>query len=284
VARWLSCIALLATNHVSAQFTPALLQNNSYWDDKKAEYNIYDAKIVRNGVPHPCEVVHLLVREKFDSKQWVKTEGPARPDSIAVLKLNQILHIPAGLIDYQQMHSTWWRVDNAQFLKSSLTSSDAVGNTWKELRRTGEQASYEYRTYWDGMAEGKESVALPENSYFYDELPWLIRTLDFAKPLEKFAVQLAGSIINSKKDTIVFKPATISFKVATKTIDVFVEHSAGTDHFMVDRDGPHLLREWIAADGSQLKLKRNLKVDYWNYNKPGDRERALANPMLRQPD
>ena len=46
----------------------------------------------------------------------------------------------------------------------------------------------------------------------------------------------------------------------------------------------HLLREWTAADGSHLKLKRNLKVDYWNYNKPGDRERALANPMLRQPD
>ncbi len=39
-----------------------------------------------------------------------------------------------------------------------------------------------------------------------------------------------------------------------------------------------------AANGSHLKMKRNLKVDYWNYNKPGDRERALNNPMLRLPD
>jgi hypothetical protein len=31
-------------------------------------------------------------------------------------------------------------------------------------------------------------------------------------------------------------------------------------------------------------MKRSLKVDYWNYNKPGDRERALADPMLRHPD
>jgi hypothetical protein len=53
---------------------------------------------------------------------------------------------------------------------------------------------------------------------------------------------------------------------------------------VLDRDGPHLLREWTAADGSRLKMKRNLKVDYWNYSKNGDRERALANPMLRQPD
>jgi hypothetical protein len=44
------------------------------------------------------------------------------------------------------------------------------------------------------------------------------------------------------------------------------------------------MREWKAADGSRLKMKRNLKVDYWNYNKPGDRERALNNPMLRLPD
>ena len=63
-----------------------------------------------------------------------------------------------------------------------------------------------------------------------------------------------------------------------------VQHGGGTDKFVLDRDGPHLLREWTAADGSRLKMKRNLKVDYWNYNKPGDRERALNNPMLRQPD
>lgn len=97
-------------------------------------------------------------------------------------------------------------------------------------------------------------------------------------------MQLAGSTINSKKDTFAFKPAKISFKSTEKTIDVAVNHAAGVDHFILDRNGPHLLREWTAADGSHLKLKRNLKVDYWNYNKPRDRERALANPMLRQPD
>ena len=42
--------------------------------------------------------------------------------------------------------------------------------------------------------------------------------------------------------------------------------------------------EWTAADGSHLKLKRSLKVAYENYTKAGDRERALADPMLRHPD
>lgn len=278
------CFALfLFAETLQAQFSPALLQN-SYWADGKAEFNIYGAQIARYGVPRECEVVHILVREPFDQKQLVKPEGPLRPGAFAVLKLNQILHVPTGLYVYQQMHSNFWRVDNAQLVKFSLTSNDSCGNTFKEGRRIGEQFTYEYRTYWDGMAEGKENLTPPANGYFYDELPWLVRTIDFSKPGGEFEVQLAGSAINSKKDAFVFKPAKISFKSTERTIGVSVQHGAGADKFVLDRDGPHLLREWTAVDGSRLKMKRNLKVDYWNYNKPGDRERALNNPMLRQPD
>jgi hypothetical protein len=278
----LFCLALIASS-ASAQFTPALLQNNSYWADGKAEFNIYDAQITRYGVPRPCEVLHILVREPMDLKQFVKPEN-ANADAIQVLKLNQILHVPTGLYVYQQMHSNFWRVDNAQLLKFSLTSNDSCGNTFKEAHREGDHFAYEYHTYWDGMAGGKENVAVPANGYFYDELPWIVRTIDFAKPSTPFEVQLAGTTINSKKDSFVFKPAKISFKSSEREIDVAVEHAGGADHFILDRDFPNLLRQWNAADGSRLKMKRSLKVAYWNYNKPGDREKALADPMLRHPD
>jgi hypothetical protein len=134
------------------------------------------------------------------------------------------------------------------------------------------------------VAGGKENVILPANGYFYDELPWLVRTIDFQKPSTPFEVQLGSSVINSKKDSFVFKPAKISFKSTEREIDVAVEHAGGADHFILDRDFPNLLRQWNAADGSRLKMKRSLKVAYWNYNKPGDREKALADPMLRHPD
>jgi hypothetical protein len=278
----LLCLALIASS-ATAQFTPALLQNHSYWADGKAEFNIYDAQIARYGVPRPCEVLHILVREPMDLKQFVKPENPAA-DAIQVLKLNQILHVPTGLYVYQQMHSNFWRVDNAQLLKFSLTSNDSCGNTFKEARREANGFAYEYHTYWDGMAGGKENVAVPANGYFYDELPWIVRTIDFAKPSTPFEVQLAGTTINSKKDSFVFKPAKISFKSSEREIDVAVEHTGGADHFILDRDFPNLLRQWNAADGSHLKMKRSLKVAYWNYNKPGDREKALADPMLRHPN
>jgi hypothetical protein len=266
---------LLVANSALAQFTPALLQNDSYWGDGKAEFNIYDAQISREGAPRPCEVLHILVREPLDSKQ---------PDAPQVLKLNQILHVPMGLSVHQQMHSASWRVDNGQLLKFSLTSSDSIGNTYKDARRDGDQFAYEYRTYLEATGAGKETVAVPANGYFYDELPWLVRTIDFQKTAAPFEVQLAGTAIHPKKDSFVFKPAKISFKSTAREIDVAVEHAAGTDHFILDRDFPYLLRQWNAADGSRLKMKRSLKVSYWNYNRPGDREKALADPMLRHPD
>ena len=268
-----------------AQFTPALLQNDSYWDGGKAEFNIYGAEISRYGIPRPCEVLHILVREPFDPKQLVKPDNANQPGALPVLKMNQILHVPTGLYVYQQMHSNFWRVDNAQLLKFSLTSNDSCGNTFKQARREGDRLAYEYHTYWDGMADGKENVTVPANGYFYDELPWLVRTIDFiSKPAGGFEVQLAGTTVHSKKDTFDFKPAKISYKATTRTVEVAVEHAGGSDRFILDERFPHLLREWNAADGSKLKMKRSLKVAYWNFNKPGDRERALADPMLRHPD
>jgi hypothetical protein len=274
----------LVLANASAQFVPTLLQNNSYWGDGKAEFDIYDAQIARYGQPRPCEVLHILVREPFDPKQMVKPDDWQKPGTIAVLKLNQILHVPTGIYVYQQMHSNFWLVNDGRLAKFSLTSSDSCGNTFKEARRTGDQFAYTFHTYWDGMADGNENIALPANGFFYDELPLRVRTIDFSKPSGEFEIQLAPTTINSKKDTIVFKSAKVSFNSTEHEINVDLVHAAGTDHFVLDRDFPFLLREWRAADGSHLKLKRSLKIDYWNYNKPGDRERALADPMLQHPD
>ncbi len=277
-------IALAAGRSLSAQFTPAFLQNDSYWANGKAEFDIYDAQIVREGQPRPCEVLHILKREPFDPKQWTKVDDWKRPGVVPVVKLNQILHVPTGIYVYQQMHSSFWKIDNGLLLKWSLTSNDGLGNTFKEMRRFGEELAFNWHTYWDGMADGSENITPPANGYFYDELPLRVRTIDFSKPTGEFEIQLAPSVINSKKETIVFKLAKVNFKLNDRTINVDVEHDAGKDHFVLDQEFPFLLREWSAGDGSHFKLKQSLKIDYWNYGKNGDRESALKDPMLRHPD
>jgi hypothetical protein len=267
-----------------AQFSPAFIQNSSYWNDGKAEFDIYDAQIVRYGQPRQTEVLHILVREPFDLKQMVKPDNWQRPGVIQVLKMNQVLHIPTGLYVYQQMHSNFWRADNARLAKFSLTSNDSCGNTYKEGRRGGETFAYQWHTYWDGMAEGQERITLPPNGFFYDELPLRVRTIDFSKASGDFEIQLAPSIINSKKEDLVWKSARVHYESSERAIYVTVQHDAGSDRFMLDREFPYLLRRWDAADGSRLQLKRSLKVDYWNYHGLGDRKRALLNRMLEHPD
>lgn len=259
------------------QFTPGFIENSSYWNDGKAEFNIYDAQIVRYGQPRHTEVLHILVREPFDLKQMVKPDEWQRPNVIQVLKMNQILHIPTGLYVYQQMQSNFWRADNARLEKFSLTSNDSCGNTYKEARRDGEDFIWQWHTYWDGIAEGREKVRLPENGIFYDELPLRVRTIEFSKSSGDFEIQLAPTIINSKKDNLVWKPAKVHFETTGRAIYVTVQHEAGTDRFVLGPKFPYLLSEWQMADGSRLALTRSLKVDYWNYHKLGDRQRALLN-------
>jgi hypothetical protein len=275
---------IIVTGPAAAQFVPALLQNDSYWGDGKAEFDFYDAQIMREGQPRQCEVLHIALRESFDPKQWTKVDDAKKPGVIPVIKLNQVLHVPVGVYVHQQMHSAYWKIDNGMLMKWSFTHSDSFGNTFKEVRRFGDQLAFNWHTYWDGAADGNENVTPPANGYFYDELPMRVRTIDFSKPTGEFEIQLAPTVLNSKKDVIVFKPAKVSFTATERKIDISIQHAGGTDKFVLDANFPYFLREWNAADGSHLKLKNSLKMDYWNYSKNGDRERALKNPMLGHPD
>ena len=277
-----------------AQFSAAWLQDEKYWGDGKAEFNIYDAEEVRYGQPRKCEVLHILVREPFAERDLVKAEPTTRGGTYPVIKLNQILHIPTGLYVYQQMHSAFWRCDTGELVKATLTSNDSCGNTYKEFRALGGLRGlmgkgwrYEWRTYWEGMSAGEESVSAPADAIFYDELPMRVRMIDFSKGSGEFEIQLAQTIFTSKKDDVQFRSSQVNFHTETDRIVVtVVTHFAPpiphvrsddvTDEFVLDVAAPHRLIEWKQKEsGYSLKLRTSLKIDYWNYNKPGDLERVL---------
>jgi hypothetical protein len=283
---------------VRAQFSAKWL-HDPLWEDGKAEFNIYDAQQARYGANRASEVIHIHVREPFSAEEMVKAEAGSKSATYPVLKLNQILRIPTGIYVYQQMHSAFWRTGNAQLVKATLTSNDSCGNTYKEfLARSGVGGwlrpgwHYEWRTYWEGMARGREVIHAPAGAIFYDELPMRVRTIDFTGESGTFEIQLATSIIGSKKDNIAFQKAKVDWsRSASGEIQVTVtpsdagvltrapgkrERGLPRDEFLVDGKPPHVLREWHQLDGGVLKLKRSLRIDYWNYNQPGDLERALG--------
>lgn len=273
-------LSLAATS--LAQFSPAFFSDDAYWGDGKAEFNTYDAQQVRYGAARPSEVLHILVREPFSNRELVKAESGSAGGSYAVIKLNQILRIPTGIYVYQQMHSAFWRADSGRLVKATVTSNDSCGNTYKEFRvlaglaaLAGRGWTYEWRTYWEGMSAGEETVRAGADAIFYDELPVRVRTIDFTRgDAGGFPVPLAPTIIRSKKDDVQFASAQVNWKRAGETIVVEVAHADGADRFTLDPKPPHLLREWQQADGGRLRLRQSLKIDYWNYNKPGDAERV----------
>ncbi len=276
-------LALVSTSH--GQFSAAFFQDEAYWGDGKAEFNTYEAQLVRYGQPRPSEVIHILVREPFSNRELVKAEPGSSGGSYPVIKLNQILRIPTGVYVYQQMHSAFWRTDSGRLVKATLTSNDSCGNTYKEFRAlTGPMAwfgggwRYEWRTYWEGASAGAETIRAAGDAIFYDELPVRVRTIDFGGGSGEFVVSMAPTIIGSKKGEVKFSPATVKWVTGAQAITVEVAHAAGMDRFSLDGKAPHFLREWQQADGGRLTLRRSVKLDYWNYNKVGDAERAFAKP------
>lgn len=294
------CAAVLASAlslSASAQWGTKWLQDDAYWGDGKAEFNVYEAREVRYGQPRPSFILHILVRESFAPNALVKADDWKQEGTYPVIKMNQVLYVPTGLYSYQQMHSSFWNAQTGQLIKASLSSNDACGNTYKELQGLSGWRSwlgggwrYHWHTYWQGMVEGTETVRGDKEAIFHDELPMRVRTIDFTAGEGAFAIPVAASIINSKKDKITFAPHTVTWrqkKMQTEdgsgdtllgpiTVTVKPRDGDKEDVFILDSHPPYLLREWRKADGGNLKLKQSLKIDYWNHNKLGDLERLLT--------
>jgi hypothetical protein len=279
-------IAFLAAQ-ASAQFSPAFPQNASYWRDGKSEVDFYNADFVREGRHYQAEVLLVLTAELANPNDFTRADDAKTPGALSVVRINVEASIPRGLLLEQISLDAWWKTDAMALGRLSCTGSDGFGHFAQSIdeKRDGAVTSWKYSC--DTYRSKVDRPSLPQPggvAVFYDELPLRVRTMDFSKPNGSFEIQLARTLINAKDEEIAFKPATISYKVEERSITVEVKRETLIDRFVVDRDFPFLLREWKAADGSQWKLKTSIKADLASYTKPGDRERALKDPMLRHPD
>jgi hypothetical protein len=302
------CTALLASalclSAASAQWGTKWLQDDAYWGDGKAEFNVYEAREMRYGQPRPSYILHILMRESFAAEEMVAAADPKATGAYSVIKMNQVLYVPTGLHGFQQMLSLFWKPNTGQLLKATLTSSDGIGNTYKELTALagwrawmGGGWRYHWHTYQQGTSEGTETVRGEKDAIFYDELPMRVRTIDFTAGEGTFAIPVAGSLISSEKGEISFAPYTISWRqksvqpednsgdklLGPITVRVKPRDGDAEDVFILDSHPPYTLREWRKADGGTLKLKHSFKIDYWNYNKIGDMEKLLTPPPNSAP-
>src|SRR5882724_9156228 len=102
-----------------APFGTELLRDG-IWDDGKAEYDVYLADEMRYGIARRTEIVHIVVKEPFNTKLRVKAEAPPWRE---VLKMNQVVDVPTGVYAYHQMHSSFWDRETGDLLKFSMSSN-----------------------------------------------------------------------------------------------------------------------------------------------------------------
>ena len=203
--------------------------------------------------------------------------------------MQQVWNAPIGLFVEQASLTALWRLDSVSLAQLHFIGTESFGNIERKLeeKRDGEKSTWTF-TGAHGRNHGTGPVSTisisPEpGAIFVDELPLRVRTIDFTTSPAKFEISLAPSM-TGQDEIRSFAPAKVSWKRAEKSVEVIVKEGTHTNHFLLDRDFPFLLREWTMPDGSKLTLKRGLKADYWNYSRNGDRERALKNPMLQHPD
>ena len=293
---WLGLFALTPALSAYAQWSAKWLQNEAYWGDGKAEFNVYETHEIRYGQPRRSNVIHIYEREFFSSDAFVTTADPKQQGAYPVLKLNQVIYIPTGVYAHQYMHSSFWKPDTGQLLKATLSGNDSIGNTYKELQaltgwRTWLQGgwNHHWHTYLPGQSEGKEKVSGEKDATFFDELPMRVRSIDFTPGSGTFAVPLAPSIIGPEVDKIAFAPATVEWEqkksrpsqggrppvLGTITVTVKPREGKGEDVFILDAQPPHLLREWRKRDGGTLILQQSFKIEYRKLNKLGDLSKLL---------
>ena len=268
-----------------AQFAPAFVQNSNYWNDGKAEFDIYDAQLVRYGQPRQTEVLHILVREPFDLKQLVKPDYWRRRGVIQVLKMNQILHVPDRSLRL-----------SANALQLLAGRQRAPGEIFPDQQR-------QLRQHLQGSAPRAAKISPTNGTPTGMEWPTAAResrfrltdfsTMSFrcgcARSISQnrsgdFEIQLAPTIINSKKDNLVWKPAQVNYE-STRKSDL--RHGAARR-----RDRPLHARPRISLSPAEMGNGRRQPAEFeakpegrlLELQQHGDRKRALLSPILQHPD
>ena len=285
--RVFSAILMMAlTESAFGQFTPALLQNRSYWGDGKSEIDFYEAEFRRNNQVHQSDLVVILTPVFVDSLTLAPIAGDTPPNAVPAIRMHEVTSISRGLTMENRAIDALWRMDTMFLARLCFVGNDEFGNISKSVRETRDQKAVT-RTYrsesYTGAADGQISLG-PQLVVAYDELPLRIRTVDFSKPTGEFTVDVAPTITSAEKSFGAAKPSTIRWKAGERAIEVEMVHTGGSDHFTLDASFPFLLRDWRAADGSHWRMKNSIRADPRKYLRNGDRERALKDPMLRHPD
>jgi hypothetical protein len=275
-----------------------------HWGDGRAELNGYRLTQPRYGSLRSGSAVLIFVTEDFSDAQRVKAES--RPGATSgvypVMKLNHLRQFQTGIYDYSTMTSVFARVASGwPVRKVSFSSQDWCGQVWHQLLPTSGRIDGLFHSYFEGEADGRDELNLPDGGVFEDALPILLRGLDSVSSLPlpaagaSRAVPWLPSLLSRRLNhlRLAWGRATLSrasssvevtvpagkFRAVTYTVAV---EGGGKTQFSVEEAWPHRLLKWSSDSGEEAALVGSSRQPYWKQNGLGG-EKYLAELGLRPP-
>jgi len=287
--------ALPAVNPLSTESSNAFW---AHWGDGRGELNGYRLVQPRYGVRRTGSAVTIFVTEDFSDSLRVKADPGKHPaqDVYPVMKFNAVRHFQTGIYDYKVLTSSFARVASGwPVAKVSFSSQEWCGHVYHQILPRGVRVDGVFHSYFDGEADGEESLPQPEGGVYEDVLPILIRGwgTSYLQPGETRRVPFLPSLLHARLDhkELAWGRATISRSAATSKVKVpagsydasvwtVAEEGGRTIRFEIEAAAPYLLVGWSTDSGEEATLLGSTRLAYWKLNGPGG-EQHLAEIGLK---
>ncbi len=282
IALMLSSLAIACTSEAQP-LEPLINTNwaqNSIWDDGKAELAYYEGLRTIYGAPRPHDHTMITVKEEFNRDFYTKADWPyGEKPLLTVLKQNQVSTIPTPNYPYHYMASVFFdraKVDQGA-VKLSLSSQEWCGLTAKEFALHGKVPVQTYMSYWDGQGTGSAPLEIARSGVFFEEeLPLLVRTLNFADG----ANATFNLLENQTTSKVQLQPATttVELTITAPTTEleiplgsiepddywtITIEGNNRSLAFQVSREYPNTLLHYSLGNGREYALNELERREYW---------------------
>lgn len=272
------CLAFLgpsfsADHSIGGGGRPGTIEPGPVWDDGLAEIARYDATRVIYGEERGHEALFITVKERFDLDRAVKADPPYDGRRLGdVLKQNQISEIATPNYPYRYMASVFVERENPwRAVKTSVSSQEWCGTSFHRFDQPGGAAAIEYRTYFDGEAEGTIDLDFKRDDLIEDQLPLTLRYLRYDRPFSTHARLLPGFVSNRAptgvmREMIIEYSGKETIRAAGREWDCFRVEVSGDGVirlFHIADDESRTLVRYRAGDGRSLTLESIERRDYW---------------------
>lgn len=260
-----------------------------HWGDGQAELAGYTLAIPRYGQIRTGEAVLVFVTEDLAASSLVKAESP-QPDAFPVIKLNDTRDFQTGIYDYNLMTSVFVPLDGRTTRgtpsKIAFSSQEWCGHVFDQVRIRGTRGTHTWHSYFEGEADGSESLDVPANALFGDAMNVVVRDVSGTLVEPGASREVAywprtqhSRFVHVEPD---FVEATLAREAETREVTVpagtfevrrtTLVVGARTGTWDVEVAPPHRLIAWGWSDGERAELTGTARLPYWRLNSNGDED------------